>query len=753
MKYWLYSDGKIEGPFEPEELVIKPSFNSDSMVCEASLSGSSPDDWKRASFIPELSSFSVLTEKMPLKSVPSEDFSSQNYLSHPNILDTIENAVSGIDFLSGYAEENEKTDTFDLKISQIKEQLETAVWEKNLLIEKLNIKERRESEYKEKIKELEERVDELIKTSLNRAYEISGVSKEKEENKTAEKTETNISQKTDYRIKDTETGISQEKEKIKEVNLSEKETKKTDSEKIKEQEKKSEKTAHKVFKKISADLDNYKLGNERLIDSGFQEKEDMEIFDLKSFGGQKIEANPYSQNQTPEDSEPSVIEISKPAPQTYVKQDFPDFSQLAAKKNEDDNKQHKPSEENSSSNKPGEDLNLLEPVISQENISSVPVFSPKPQEQIPEFKPQKEIKETPQKPATPASQPAAETKSQVKPDVKISSDSFSNMSEIKIEMPAASKSQVLDIPSMTSRKKKEGPEAEMKPAEPKMPADPQVTQRIEVKNLKQTVTAQGKQTAYSPKKNRFKLYMSLAISLMIIIGGVFFLMDFKKTSKKSNLMTASSQNSNQEKNQREQAVQETQKPQETKEEVSPEIAAAVPQSAADSVSVSGQGVKNAIEAVKNFSLSDGRGTVSNWFSNSFASSGQSREEWTATLLQGKIFVVQYRLIRQKQEPLVYQFEVDSESGKILRGINNNAIDLLESGEEKLKKKAAVSPSQKPKSKPSAIKKKAAEKKDSLLPLPERDESDYSEPTGFENSDMISKAPVKITAPESDEELF
>jgi len=160
-------------------------------------------------------------------------------------------------------------------------------------------------------------------------------------------------------------------------------------------------------------------------------------------------------------------------------------------------------------------------------------------------------------------------------------------------------------------------------------------------------------------------------------------------------------------------------------------------------------VKNAIEAVKNFNLSNGRGTVSNWFSNSFVSSGQSREEWSATLLQGKIFVVQYRLIRPKQEPLVYQFEVNAETGQILRGINNNAIDLLESGSSKSVKKENKS-NKKPLVLP---KKKAQPKVDKPAPLPERDNSDYQEPSGFESSQLISKAKIRITAPETDEELF
>ena len=72
------------------------------------------------------------------------------------------------------------------------------------------------------------------------------------------------------------------------------------------------------------------------------------------------------------------------------------------------------------------------------------------------------------------------------------------------------------------------------------------------------------------------------------------------------------------------------------------------------------------------------------FSNSF-SNKSVKEEWNATYLSGSLFVVQYRVLRYKQEPIVYLFEVDVEKGTIVRGINNNAIELLSSVGEDFKK--------------------------------------------------------------------
>lgn len=88
-----------------------------------------------------------------------------------------------------------------------------------------------------------------------------------------------------------------------------------------------------------------------------------------------------------------------------------------------------------------------------------------------------------------------------------------------------------------------------------------------------------------------------------------------------------------------------------------------------------QNVQRAIDIVKNYNLGDGKGTIERWLSNSVTLSS-GKEEWNATYLSGNLFVVQYRFLRFKSEPIVYLFEVDVEKNEIVRGINNNAINLL-----------------------------------------------------------------------------
>ena len=95
------------------------------------------------------------------------------------------------------------------------------------------------------------------------------------------------------------------------------------------------------------------------------------------------------------------------------------------------------------------------------------------------------------------------------------------------------------------------------------------------------------------------------------------------------------------------------------------------------VSKINENVKKSIDIVKGFDLGKGRGSIEKWFSNSF-SNKSVKEEWNATYLSGSLFVVQYRVLRYKQEPIAYLFEVDVDKGSIVRGINNNAIELLSS---------------------------------------------------------------------------
>ena len=170
--------------------------------------------------------------------------------------------------------------------------------------------------------------------------------------------------------------------------------------------------------------------------------------------------------------------------------------------------------------------------------------------------------------------------------------------------------------------------------------------------------------------------------------------------------------------------------------------------------VPNENTRKALEIVKNYKLSGGRGSVAGWFANSFlsGSAGGSNEEWSATILHGDIFVVQYRLLRPKQDPLIYQFEVDVPKNLIVRGINNNAIDLLDFSSKAAVK--VVSAPKTPKRSRAHSSKASKPRGIALLPLPDGPAAGpaQEEPTGFEAITPEANEKVKyIMAQESDEE--
>ena len=114
------------------------------------------------------------------------------------------------------------------------------------------------------------------------------------------------------------------------------------------------------------------------------------------------------------------------------------------------------------------------------------------------------------------------------------------------------------------------------------------------------------------------------------------------------------------------------------------------------------GSVQAVDIAKNHDLGMGKGKLSAWLQSSYGAAGQ--EDWSATQLLGDIYVVQYRLLRARQEPIAYQFEVNVKDGKLTKGINNSAIELLGGG--------ADLPSARAKAKPAASRKPVDKRRNS-----------------------------------------
>ncbi|MDR0409985.1 MAG: hypothetical protein LBH18_06280 [Spirochaetaceae bacterium] len=78
--------------------------------------------------------------------------------------------------------------------------------------------------------------------------------------------------------------------------------------------------------------------------------------------------------------------------------------------------------------------------------------------------------------------------------------------------------------------------------------------------------------------------------------------------------------------------------------------------------------------VKNFKLDDRRGTIEQYFSQTY--SGYYSATWSANLLFGDTYIVDFRALPQpRKEPILYQFRINVKTGQMI-GTNNITLNLL-----------------------------------------------------------------------------
>ncbi|KAF0125989.1 MAG: hypothetical protein FD189_1764 [Elusimicrobia bacterium] len=54
MRYWVYTNNEVQGPFEARELTARPEFSGSSLVCPEAAGGGQGAEWKEASSYPEI---------------------------------------------------------------------------------------------------------------------------------------------------------------------------------------------------------------------------------------------------------------------------------------------------------------------------------------------------------------------------------------------------------------------------------------------------------------------------------------------------------------------------------------------------------------------------------------------------------------------------------------------------------------------------------------------------------------------------
>jgi len=750
MRYWLYSEGNILGPYTVEELASQPTFSPMSLVCPEISNGTNPSDWKTATEIKEISELvkvGVIAD--------SSYFDSDNYISKQNdfisdvnqevlepsysdLLDTIDNILKNYkdkkEEVKFQNQEFDAIDKFDIRLAKIQEELEAARWEKNVLLERLRLKEEEEKKDKNRIAELEKKLKDLIK-KLEADEKVIYIEKNKDEEKK------DLFEKIQKIKEINESSIEKEVEEGKDV--------KNNSEKVVEDLNK--KTEEKIINKEEKKLldDNIKVKKlesfKKEFDIKSKVKEETKEVDenftfgsgkLKSFGYEKPKRLFEEEKVEEKNKEELKEESLKPLPsqESGIVYDFTFVTPKIEVGNVEKIKFKIEPKEDSFKPKdispsPIPSIEQTIPSPDLKDIKKPDIILPQMGERILQSSPVEKINDENRK--KDGTSILKEQKLVAEPNFKMPTPDIStNKSELKTSIIQVKEKQ---IETKNESDKKEVPLNEEKDKTLRVPLPAVKSEKKEEVERK------------IPKKSKLKFILTLLVFGIIAVFGIFYFFSGNTGVQDIALVNARVNNKQIPENKISEGVNIPNKEEKEVKNVQNEQ-----QPSTNTTSKISENVKKSIEIVKNYNLSDGRGTISNWFSNNFSSSKQVNDEWSSTLLQDNIYVVQYRVIRPKQEPLVYQFEVDVEKGNINRGINNNAIELLESNKKEVVKKQTP-----PKTTKKQVAMAKSKKKEvSLLPLPEKEDNEnMNEPTGFENADTITTGKVKINAPETDEELF
>ncbi len=726
MKYWFYSEGNILGPYAPVDLLSLPAFSQGSLVCSETATGDNPGDWKAAEGVAEIAEAmsvgvgGVISSRVggisgmyELETGRSSSVGAAYYetkndqpYGYENLLNTIDNILGAKESeASGKpANDYELMDRFDIRLSKIQEELEAARWEKNLLLEKIRAKESEERKNRERIAELEGRLKGAIdKTEIN----------EKELSQIQHLTELSA-----------EAGTIKKIEELRKEDFA-------DGFHAASLPVVRPAGESGILKNIPA---SQGISPDRTVAEGKDLKDNSALTSrkLRSLGRSPAPVTPVSSEEhkgsvAGSESFPAAANAApKDVMPTLPRQAADivyDFTVMAGQ------------------NAESEKVQAKDEVVSQPiQPASQPVPQAHPQNA---WQPQ---------PAPVQPQYSWQPAPQVQPPQQQNS-----------WQPAAFSAPAGEIPTFN-------PIAEMVPGSGiSARKETDVTDKAGVSPQKQKDNAM--KSAQAPGKGRGKIAF---ISILIIFGAVaagglgyfflgggvsfseFSLLNFAGggKSKKASFSTQIEPKAEKSYDKTAAAEEAGTSSAEQIGRVEAQPAPAPASSGAGKSAFENENTRKALETVKSYKLSGGRGTVASWFANSFlsTSSSGSNEEWSATILHGDIFVVQYRLLRPKQDPLIYQFEVDVAKNIIVRGINNNAIELLDFS-SKATARAEIAP------KPNARKtapKAGKSRGIPILPLPDEPAKlvQEADPTGFEAITPEGNEKVKyIMAQESDEELF
>ncbi|MEI7529816.1 MAG: hypothetical protein WCK76_12835 [Elusimicrobiota bacterium] len=799
MKYWLYSEGNILGPYDPAEMLGLPAFTEESLVCAETATGDNADDWKSAAQMPEIASLlgsgramtaSVAAGAYRLESVMSTsatNFDEKEYqtgASYSDLLDTIDNILGTskeeADPTRPQPVDYELAEKFDIRLSRIQEELEAARWEKNLLLEKMRMKEMEEKKNRARIDELEARLKGELRGAQMNARELE---------QTRHLTDLTERSETAKKIEE----IKREELSLEKYLVPEPETQPGVTP---EPEKKTLEPGVKTLKSITP---TGSIGLKRMDGVADEEPGDSGIAPrkLKSLGQTQAPAYVYpgAKKETPGSfktpapaPEPAPAPAPEPAPRPAPAESYGSYRETPLAS---------PEPAPAGAYKGFENM---EPLPQQEAglVYDFTVVTAKPEGTSQQFKiepGQQEMPHFQQRSQTPAQAPAHAASPMEFVPVSAPHPFYQQPQVFNPSMGQTQQAQSSSF-SPSAAPSAAPAAAEHKPGElhkdiGASEESPDKTQRLSAEMAAKTAVKtavpmkdSGKAGAAQPgpKKKGGKMAFVVVILIFGFIAagglGYFFLGEGVSFSEFSMLNFGSKKTAGAAANQESAAAKQESAaaqqegaaapaaaPEQTpaqpaadagaqQQQPAPGSQPAGPEQQAPQAAVEkpSENIRRALDIVKTYKLAGGRGSIESWFANSFLSGGAggANEEWTATPLHGDILVVQYRLIRPKQDPMMYQFEVDSAKGSIVRGINNNAIELLDASREKTVSAAPVRKAKQPR-----LKKPAKPREVSILPLPDAPAPGaeaQQDPTGFEQPENDDKVKY-LKAQESDEELF
>ncbi|MBI3554496.1 MAG: hypothetical protein HY077_18535 [Elusimicrobia bacterium] len=158
MKYWMFQNNQVKGPYEPDDLSQLPGFSAESLVCSEGRKGTNMGDWQRASMVPELSVSLLKASQLAVAGKPQAGYLS-GLPPEPTLKD-----------LAQLGSLQEKVSLLDGTVNQLQESLRLRENELLSLHRELEEKNRQAQELASKLGGVEERLSTLntLQTSLDK---------------------------------------------------------------------------------------------------------------------------------------------------------------------------------------------------------------------------------------------------------------------------------------------------------------------------------------------------------------------------------------------------------------------------------------------------------------------------------------------------------------------------------------------------------------------------------------------------------